>query len=186
MKTVWEELDMEYVGSGHGQMDGVFIPIPDSQRTLLGKALRAARDEAIKGDKELDMDTSWQHQYYMERLEATHWFIFVTVPDDDDYDSEFYTSECTWWDFATILAKQVDGVWYTWSEDPGDEGNIWYQTTYRKHEAYGVRELAIECASAGELYNEFVPWVPDMTEPEYWYVTQRFGNLVKERVMTWW
>lgn len=170
-ETVWTPMNVTYLEDR--RTDGKFIPISDRDRTLLEKALRGAMKEDREDEYPSDIDT----EYYLERLEATHFFIFVTVPDDAD--TEEGSDEWTWWDFSCVLSKQVDDVWYVWSEDPGDTGNIWYQTTYTKEQAYAVRDLCIQWAERGELYN-------DIDDNEYNSETETFYKAVKDGPMSWW
>ncbi len=164
--TVWAKLHGEsYLGEE--KMDIKFVPISNHDRGLLEIALHAELAE--------DGGEDW---YYLERLEATHFGIMVSIPDGTE--GTDYDDESTWWDFSCVLMKQVDGDWYAWSEDPGDTGNIWYQSTYTKIEAYGVRDLCVEVAESGGLYN------PVDESRTYDYLTRVFGELVQERVMTWW
>lgn len=147
MSTVWEKLDVSYLkDNGTDGMDGGFYPILPSDRARLEVALR---NEVEENKDEFGED--YTAQYYLERLEATHFFMFVAIP-ESNVEMAFDLEECTWWDFSSILAKQVDGEWYVWTEDPGDTGNVWYQSTYTKSQAYAVRDFHIEYAERGELF----------------------------------
>ena len=147
---------MKYVGTSMEQMDGVFLPILPSDRVHLEFHLRRELQERIdQYDPEYEDTTKEEYikdwtQYYMERLEATHFFLYVSIPEDEKY-TELKWEDYTWWDMGSILCKQVDGEWYAWSEDPGDTGNIWYQSTYTKAQAYAVRDFHIQWAERGEL-----------------------------------
>lgn len=135
--TVWQPVDESYMSDRC--QDGVYLPIGDKDRARLEAALNEEVSESEDTDPE----------YYLERMEATHIFVNVTVPDEAIDDPEY---DCTWWDFSTILSKQVDGVWYVWSEDPSDIGNIWYQSPYTKQQAYMVRDEAIEWIKQDRIY----------------------------------
>ena len=98
---------------------------------------------------ECNPDMKW---YYMKRLKATHFFIYTLIPEEilgGEYDQD--DADVTWWDFGTLLAKQVDGVWQIWQEDVADTGNIWYQSTYTRDQVYKVRDIHIEWAREGNL-----------------------------------
>ena len=155
IETVWCEMDN--LGTDWGQADGVFVQISEADKARLTQALLAEAYE----------DAEYA-SYYTERIEATHWFIAVQIPRLEDYTPDFLNTECTWWDFDVILAKQVDGVWYGWSEDPGDIGNIWYQSPYTREQAYSVRDLCIKRARDGNLY----------TDPDCGYLTQGIDECV--------
>lgn len=152
--TVWQD-----AGNFEG-MDGKYIPIGRNDKDRLEKALKAAMVD----------DDRVPNEYYLERLQATHFFISVTIPEDADIEINGITGadpDCTWWDFSSMLAKQVDGKWFVWYEDPSDIGNIWYQSTYIKSQAYAVRDGAVEWAEndillldGGLVFGEWVTMVP--------------------------
>jgi hypothetical protein len=145
MDTVWEKLDeCQLNDNGTSGMDGGFYPILASDRVSLERALRGAVEENMD-----EFDEDYTAQYYLERLEATHFYLSVSIP--EGVEGVDYDDNTTWWDFGSTLAKQIDGEWYVWSEDPGDTGNIWYQSTYTKSQAYAVRDFHIEYAKRGEL-----------------------------------
>lgn len=150
-ESVWRTLDT--TGSTY---DEVYIPI--------GTQDRARLEAALQTDMKEHRDRGWgnpiEDEYWTERMEATHFFIAVTVPEDDDVmieggtkeeRTQFFDTEATWWDFSSMLSKQVDGEWLIWAEDPSDVGNLWYQSTYYKAQAYAVRDAAIECATEDRL-----------------------------------
>lgn len=141
-ESVWQKLDMNYVGERGN--DGDFYPIlPRDRARLEVELLEAIQNTHDEGDEGRLPDI-----YFTERLEATHFFIYVMVPDEEWAVED---PETTWWDFGTVLAKQIDGEWYIWSEDPSDIGNIWYQSTYLKDEAYRTRDLHILRAQQGTM-----------------------------------
>jgi len=154
-KTSWTALtDCAGVGDAGGQMDGKFILMGPNDKARLEKDL----SDAIKDDN--DSDYTVDSQYYLERLEATHYFITAMVPEDDGVMLEdgtaeerknFLDTEATWWDFSATLAKMIDGVWYLWADDPSDVGNLWYQSTYTKIQAYAVRDAAIQFCEEDRL-----------------------------------
>lgn len=135
MGTVWRKFDLE-------GMDGQFVEITGEDRPKLAAMLQEYADDCEDIEPE----------FYLERNEATHHFIYVVVPEVEAYDLPH--EEYTWWDFGTLLCKQVDGEWYVWCDDVNDVGNTWYQSSYTKAQAYGVREIAIQCASEGCMYRE--------------------------------
>jgi hypothetical protein len=134
---------------------------------------RAVRAEEAEGDV-------WEG-YADDIMLATHWFVYVAVPELDEDGSPGTNhdgSECTWWDFGVLIARQAeDGTWEVWGEDPGDTPNIWYQSTYTKDQAYAMRERHIELANAGRLYNE--------VSEEYHYLTSAVYEDAKS-IMTFW
>ena len=155
-ETVWSI--NEYVKS---ITDGEYVQLGDCDRRILEDALINAANA----------DGLVETQYYTERLQATHLFIHVIIPEDiENYDNP---DDITWWDFAAVLAKQVGGEWYLWSEDPGDIGNEWYQSTYTKAQAYAVRDAAIQWAKEDRIY------AGD-------YMSDDFYQYVKSNIMTFW
>jgi len=130
-ETIWT---VGNVNVGEDVVEGSYILIGCNDKARLEVALRAGVDE----------DAGIDPEYFLERLEATHYFISATMPEGSDPSD-------TWHDFSATLAKQVDGEWYYWSEDPSDIGNIWYQSTYTRSEALGMRDEAIRRCMADEL-----------------------------------
>jgi len=143
--SLWDRVTE--LGTGSNQMDGVFVPIPPHQRELLERTVRAE-----------ERDEEYWEGYADDIMQATHWFVYVAVPELDEEGNpgtNYDGSECTWWDFGVLIAKQdAEGNWEVWGEDPGDTPNIWYQSTYTKEQAYQVREHHLAWANAGKLYNE--------------------------------
>lgn len=123
----------------------VFVPMADTDRQVLACDLAEnyAESDYLTGDPADD-----------ERLEATHFFIKITVPEDEGY-TDMERKDYTWWDFGAMPAKQdEDGTWLVWCDDVYSTGNIWYQSTYTEVQVRAVYELAIQLAKEGRLYDD--------------------------------
>jgi hypothetical protein len=151
----WSKFDNS-AGSINESMDGVYVPILPSDRVNLEFHIKSNLQEAVDSynpeyDRDKDEYVADCTEDYMTRLEATHFFLFVTVPEDEEYEDVAH-EDYTWWDFGSLLAKRVDGEWYLWDDEgPGTTGCIWYQTTYTKTQVYAVRDFHIQWAERGEL-----------------------------------
>lgn len=139
----WKVLDTE-------GMDGVFVPLQDADRDKLAAMIDEVIEEFYKAGGEVMSEPEW----YLERNEATHAFVYVTIPDGEP--GVDYSDDSTWWDMGSLMAKEVDGQWFIWSDDVYDTGNIWYQSTYTKAQAYAVRDHHVSYAQMGLLYDDSV------------------------------
>ena len=154
-KSVWMKISgsPEVVGD-----DNVFVPIGPEDRKRLVAALQAAILEDRQNDDEDAIHPD--EEFWLERLTATHFCIAVAIPQDDgvmiqggtaEERRAWLDTEATWWDFSSVLARQVDGEWEIWVEGPSDIGNIWFQSCYYKHQAYAVRDAAVQWAKEDRL-----------------------------------